>query len=215
MSAEKDERGRSLFSAWMEHCGWGPAEASRRLGIDRSTVYRYLRGAGWTRYTQHRMAKALGLSQEEFLAGPPGWSQDEQNEPVRRFRLAFTGGLVDVPFYVGIPDSGFEELPDDTYPVPSRDAGPGRCVIEVTDDGMSPRVRPGDKVLVDTDRIKPQSQDTVVVQVEDKRYLAQWVIRDRKVYLEWLNGRWPAMKVEDSTRVKVLGTAIRIVSGDL
>ena len=199
----------------MDFLGWGPSKAAKKLGIDRKSVYRYLEGSGWTRHTQAKMARGLGMTQTEFLDGPPNWPGSEQSKEDRQSILSTRGGLVDVPFYVGVPEFGLATEANGTYAVPLRDGGPDRCAMEVTDDGMAPRIRPGDIVLLDTERTRPKSRDVVAVKVDGETHLAIWIIRDREVVLTWLNGRWPEMEIADPSSVTVIGTAVKIVAGEL
>jgi len=209
------DTGRHLFRAWLDYLGWGPVEAARRFRLDRTTIYRYLQGAGWTRHTQEKMAAAIGITPQEFLAGPPGWEFEGQYGRVADAAYSYRTqeGLVEIPLYRGIPDD-FDRPPDDSYAITVQIARPGRVIIEVNDDSMAPRIEPGDLVIVDKEMTNPQSRQVVVVAVGEKRYLAQWLVQDRKVYLRWYNGRWPDLEV-DRDQVMVMGTAVKIVAGEL
>ncbi len=119
-----------------------------------------------------------------------------------------------VPLFRDYPEIDFREDPGETHAIPEKDALPGRVVFVAPDEGMAPRIKPGDLLLIDTERVKAQSRDCVVARNGTHSYLAIWLVQDRKVYLRWLNGRWPDMEI-DPFKVRVLGTAVKILSGDL
>lgn len=126
-----DQRLRRVF----QDKGWSAAELSRRSGVDRDSVYKYLHGAVKQPRgeTLDKLADALGIS--------PLWLRTGVGAQFSRLRvIGYVGaGEIVIPFDDYANGSGLSEI--------ELDFGGDQIAVQVRGNSMTPAYRPGDYLV--------------------------------------------------------------------
>ena len=194
-----------MLKRWLDHTAMPVAELARRSGIDRGSLYRFMAGSGAARKSVRRLAEAFGVSDAEYLAGPPTGVDEPQAEHV-----------VELPYFEAVPAGGWDSADvdrDATYPVLHHQAKAGRVVVKVAGQSMYPTIWSDDLVLVDTTRHAPRSGDIVVAKSNGGWTLKRFRRVRRQVILTADNPLIAPLEIEGT--LEVLGTVVGIVWRDV
>lgn len=212
-----------LLAAWRHAKGDVSQQAlSEAAGLGKNAIGGYERGENSpTLESLDRIAKALGITTVELLAGPglrlsePPGHYDANRGDTDGPRNLHTVAL---PLYESIPAGGWSpEAPERVgeFHILHHLARDFRVVVRVRGDSMHPAFRDGDLVLVDTSRTKPRSGEAVVALFRGETTFKRYRIVHRQPVLVPDNPAFQPIEIANPEELEVLGIVIRIVDRDV
>lgn len=163
---------RERLKQAMTEAGFKPADVSRTLGVSKAAVSRWLSAGTITRDNLARVAELCGVSVDYLVSGIGADSVHPVHMvPVIGSAIATPNGagyFTDM----GLPAGGSDEF----VPFPSRDVE--AYAVKVRGDSMTPRIRPGDLIVVEPNTAATPGDD-VLVKLSDGRKMVKQMLFKR------------------------------------
>jgi transcriptional regulator with XRE-family HTH domain len=160
-----------------------------------------------------RISKALRLSLEELLAGPPQTDPGSGSAPVPA-SAPIHEVICPIPYaddWHGEPLSGSDVL---LWPIPRAVLPHEGCLVtRIGDDAMHPFLLRGDAVIINPDARRPRSGALVLLESRRRTHVRRFLILRRQRSFEAFNPLYPTLPPEPE--VRVLGCVVALVERNL
>jgi len=204
----------SRIRSWRHVRGLSQNALAGRMGTAGNMIGVYERGeVSPTIHQLQRISRALRLSLQELLAGPPQPGPGHTGA-LPTSRASLRDAICPIPYtedWHGEPLTGPEVV---LWPI-LRSLVPheGCLVTRVADDAMHPYLLRGDAIVINPDARRPRSGALVLIEADRRTHIRRYLILRRRRVFEAFNPQYPALT--PGPDVRVLGCVATLIERNL